>query len=165
MRRALLVVVGLLLAVGVVMRCSPEEEVVPRPEDLKKEGDAYAAKREWGHATERYRLAFALEDPVPERARARAWLAYHRGLTLARIPLAADAGRWLDRALRLDPDLYVVHFERGLLHDGRHPETADRKTAREAFERFLAESERAGSPPGDGPVAEEARRLLRTLTD
>ena len=146
-----------------LLACGPQREVVPTPQELKAEGDRYAADAEWGRASESYRLAFAVEDPVPERAKARAWLAYLRGVALARVPVAEDAGRWFDRALRLDPELYVVHFERGLLHDGRHPETTDRKASRAAFEAFLTASERAGSPPSDQGIADEARRALQTL--
>lgn len=158
----LLVLLGL---AGTLGACAPEPEQVPLPGALKAEGDAFAAEGEWGRAAERYRLAFAVEDPLPERATARAWLAYLRGVALARVPQAEDAGRWFDRALRLDPDLYVVHFERGLLHDGRHPETTDRRAARAAFERFLAASEGAGNPPADLGVAGEARRALERLGD
>ena len=130
----------------------------PRATRSRREG-------EWGRAAERYRLAFAVEDPLPERAKARA---------LARLPPRPRAGaraagrgrRALVRPrLASRPGLYVVHFERGLLHDGRHPETTDRKTARAAFERFLAESERAGSPPADAGVAAEARTALEALGD
>ena len=162
MRGSLAVLAIVLLMLG---GCGPDAERVPHPKALKAEGDRFAAEGEWGRAAESYRLAFAVEDPVPDRAEARGWLAYLRGVALARVPMPEDAQRWFDRALRLDPTLYVVHFERGLLHDGRHPETTDHGAARAAFERFLAESERAGSPPADAGVAAEARRALKTLTD
>ncbi len=156
---------ALLLVAVPAWGCGPDAEVVPHPKDLKAEGDAFAARGEWGRAAESYRLAFAVEDPLPERAKARAWLAYHRGVALARVPQPEDARRWFERALRLDPGLYVVHFEQGLLHDGRHPETTDRRLAREAFHRFLAASTRAGSAPADRAIAEEANRALEALAD
>lgn len=161
MRRALL----LLPLLCALAACGPDAEEVPSPEALKAEGDRLAAAAEWGRAAESYRLAFSVEDPVPERAEARAWLAYLRGVALARVPQAEDAGRWLDRALRLDPGLYVAHFERGLLRDGRHPETTDRREARAALERFLAASEAAGGLPADEAKSAEARRILSTLPD
>ena len=153
----------LLALAGTLGACAPDAERVPLPGALKAEGDAFAAEGDWGRAAERYRLAFAVEDPLPERATARAWLAYLRGVALARVPQAEEAGRWFDRALRLDPGLYVVHFERGLLHDGRHPETTDKRAARAAFERFLAASEGAGHPPADPGTVAEARRALERL--
>lgn len=165
MRRALLVVVAVVAVGGPLQMLRPPPEVVPSPKELKQEGDAFSARREWGRAAESYRQAYSLEDPVPERAKPRAWLAYLRGVALARVPIPLDAGRWFDRALRLDPDLYVVHFERGLLHDGRRPETTDRRTARESFERFLAASEAAGSPAQDRGLVEQARAALETLAD
>jgi len=161
-RRTVLLSLCLGLAL-LVTACGKAPE--PDARTLEAEGDAFAERGAWAEAAERYRLAFALEDPVPERAAVRARLAWRRGIALARCELGEDAWRWFQRALDLDRALYVVHFELGLLHDGHLPETADRKASRQGFERFLAGWERAGSPKSEAAVADEARRRLEALGD
>lgn len=162
MRRALLL---LALAVAAALPAGCGEEAVPDPRALEAEGDAYAERGAWEEAARSYGLAFALEDPVPERAAVRARVAWRRGMALARAGRGEDARLWLDRALRLDPDLYVVHYELGLLQDGHLPETVDRDTSRDELRRFLAGWERAGKPAAEASVAAEARRRLAAPED
>lgn len=134
------------------------------PGAYKRSADAEAAAGRWDAAAAAYGEAFALEDPVPERAAARAWLALRRAWALKRAGRGDDAVAWLRWAERIDPALYPVHLERAMLHDGHIPHLAAPAAALDAYERFLQGWREAGEPEAEAEMAAHARERVAELT-
>ncbi len=122
-----------------------------------------AAERWWGSADE-YEMAFALEDPVPERAARRADLALLRAHALGRAGRGTDALAWLRVAERLEPGARLVELERGRVQDGSVPETIDIGRAIAAYRAYLAAWRSAGAPEAEREEAAEAEARLESLT-
>ncbi len=128
------------------------------PASYKRRGDEAAAAGAWARAAQAYGQAFALEDPVAERAPARAWLALRRAWALKRAGRPEDALAWLRWAERLDAALYPVHFERAMLYDGHVPHLALPEAALSSYRRFLAGWRAAGEPEAEADMVAHAER-------
>ena len=154
---------GLLLVV-LVAGCSAGDDPAIDPGKRKAAADAAAAEGRWVEAASLYGEAFALEDPVPSRAKARAFLALRRAWALKRADQAADALAWLRWAERLDPTLYPLHLERAMIHDGHIPHLAAPETALVEYERYLEGWRAAGEPAAEAEMASHARGRVDELT-
>jgi tetratricopeptide (TPR) repeat protein len=125
----------------------------------------------WSHAALRYRAAFRMLDPEPANRRSRALMAFRCARAFAE---AARAGQgdemrarraeaalfWFGQALRLEPALRQVWYERAALRESEIPEVHDLERAREAYRRYLAAVEEAGQVP-ESERARVARARIR----
>lgn len=144
--------------------CGPVAPAEPPPRELAEAAGKAARDGRWDDAAVLFGRAFALEDPVPARRPARAFLALRRAWALARQGMAEDALLWLRWAERLDEENHVIHFERALLYDGSHPATRDPTRARASYERFLEGHRAAGEPPPEADMAAEAQKRVKALS-
>ncbi|MDJ0521994.1 MAG: hypothetical protein QNJ90_07950 [Planctomycetota bacterium] len=184
MRTAFLLCIGLLLT-----GCGPTDDPgtaqtwIARADEAFAEGDKLAqdpaalsdAVAAWRRAGSDYVRAFRLEDPTPERAEARALLAFRIGRAWSKAAReSADEPRrgahgdralfWFAHARRLEPGLRQAWYERALLFDSDIADVADGVRAREAYEKYVAAVEAAGDvPDGERERVKRARERLEVL--
>ena len=157
-RATFLAALGALLLVS---SCGTEE--IPTAADLRLQGEHHAKAGQWLQAAEAYRMAYALVDPVPDRAKVRADLALRRGRALAMAGRASVGSLWLARAQRLDPSRYEVLYDIARIHDGPHPELVDPDRAREYYEHFLKAFAVSGRPAAFEGLATHATKRVAAL--
>lgn len=135
----------------------------PPPRVLKEQGDQLAEEARWAEAADLYGQAFAMEDPVEVRAKARAFLALRRAVALKNSGHPADGLAWLRWAERLDPALRIVHFHRGRILDGSYPSATDLAAAKASYERYLELVTSAGITEQEQPFVDVATMRLKLL--
>ncbi len=174
MRTAAVLLFGVLLAAcGDVDDAGRPAEWVQRADEAFAEGDRLAtspstlpdAVAAWQQAGRHYVKAFRLEEPLPERAAARAMLAFRVARSWSKSARsgsdealrASHADRalfWFGQARKLQPAMRHVQFERAVLYDSDIEDVRDPTRAREAYEAYVAAVTEAGSAGGS-----EAERL------
>ncbi len=139
------------------------------------EGEPLSAEP-YAEAAVHYRGAFRLEDPIAERAPQRALLAFRIARSMARAarvnPVhmyseyrARDALFWLDQAHAINPAMRQVWFEKARVLESPPRVTRDLAGARSAYERYLADAERAEAlPPSETERVAHARKRIEAIT-